>query len=120
MTLMEKSVAVNESYGVCCAIANVVARERSRSLASASVGSAGMPVWVGVVDAAEPLAALGTATLGGRVAGVIAVGNSFAGSLFGFFCRLFHRNLKCKRRSGRCPHDNAVVAAKAFQFCPAA
>ena len=62
-----------------------------------------MPVGVGEVDAAEPLPALGTAALGGRVAGIIAMGNSLAGSFFWFFRRLFHGNLDSKKTFGRVP-----------------
>lgn len=61
-----------------------------------------MPVGIGEVDAAKPLAAFGAAALGGRIAGVLTLRNSLACAFFRFFRRLFHSDLGSKkRRSGR-------------------
>jgi hypothetical protein len=78
LTLAEQRAGVNESCGVCCAIANGLEARPERRLARACVGSAGMPVGIGEVDTAEPLAAFGAVALGRRIAGMIAVGDPFA------------------------------------------
>ena len=85
LTLAKARVSVKNSHGHCCASANGPSDDADFHLsAGALIGSARMPVRVGEMSPAEPLAAALTILLGGKVAGFIHARDSLTEVFLGF------------------------------------
>src|SRR5712692_2734928 len=94
MTLAKARVSVKNSHGHCCASANGPSDDADLHLsAGALIGSARMPVRVGEMSPAEPLAAALTILLGGKVAGFIHARDSLTELFLGFCACCVHRIL---------------------------
>src|SRR5258708_2959317 len=94
LTLAKARVCVKNSHGHCCASANGPSDDPDFHLsAGALIGSARMPVRVGEMSAAEPLAAALTILLGGKVAGFIPARDSLTELFLGFCACCVHRIL---------------------------
>src|SRR2546422_6466657 len=79
LTLTEAGVSVKNSHVPCCAIANGPCGPTAGRSDVALLGRAGMPVWVGIVRPAEPLAATLAVLLRAMVARFIHARRSLAG-----------------------------------------
>src|SRR6266851_2862112 len=94
LTLAKARVSVKNSHGHCCASANGPSDDADFHLsAGALIGSARMPVRVGEMSPAEPLAAALTILLGGKVAGFIHARDSLTELFLGFCACCVHRVL---------------------------
>src|SRR6266567_104390 len=94
LTLAKARVSVKNSHGHCCASANGPSDDADFHLsAGALIGSARMPVRVGEMSPAEPLAAAVTILLGGKVAGFIHARDSLTELFLGFCACCVHRIL---------------------------
>src|SRR5215475_12923175 len=82
------------------AVQSATSRCRGRNLAFALIGRAGMPIGIGEVQSAEPLAAAGATAFREPLTRVIAAGHALTNlAPFRFFLRLLHTHFRRTRRA---------------------
>jgi hypothetical protein len=125
LTLTEASASVKNSRDDCCAIANVhsIGGLRCES-AHALFGCASVPVRVGEMRAAKPLAAAFAELLGAMIAGFIHARNCLAELFLGFYGCCVHGILHATRiaRQGRelsgCVPLRQLCSRRCTQYTP--
>src|SRR5713226_6678048 len=100
LTLTEVRASVKNSRAGCCAIANAQPGANSnKKLAHALIGCTRMPVRIGEMSAAIPLAAARAILLSAAVAGFIHARNCLTKLLLGFCCCCVHGILRATREA---------------------